>query len=365
MKLLIITHALEKGGAEKLIVDSLPLFIKSGLEVELLLFNASRSVPQFLQQVKDKGIIVHDLNIISLYSPISIFTLRSFLKNNNFDIIHTHLFPALYWVALAATGLKNSSGLVYTEHSNQNKRRNKYYFRWIEKVLYAPYKKIIGVTESVSDNLSKWIGYSKRIVTIENGVDISSIEQAQIVNRSDLLQELKIPVGSNLILMTASFRYPKDQLTLVKACQYLDPKIHILFAGEGNNRENIENISLELGVADRIHFLGFRTDTYSLMKSVDINILSSFYEGMSGVTLESLASGKAFLGSRVKGIMELVPDDRFLFDAGDEKQLVENIKALLANPLKYAELTSLGVTFVKKFDLENMVNKYIALYKSI
>src|SRR5690606_1814701 len=98
-----------------------------------------------------------------------------------------------------------------------------------------------------------------------------------------LCEQFGIPVSAKLILMTASFRYPKDQETLIETGKVLGSHYHILLAGIGEMRQQTEQIVEELSMQDRVHFLGFRTDTRSLMKSVDLNVLSTEYEGMSGV----------------------------------------------------------------------------------
>lgn len=365
MKILIITHALEKGGAEKLIVDSIPYFRGNNIQVELLLFNASSSVPAFLNSVKNAGVPIHDLRIKYIYSPIVSLHIRRFLRKNRYDIVHVHLFPALYWVAWSFKGLKNKPKLIFTEHSNHNKRRGKKYFNIIERRFYNVYDTIIGITDNVTQNLYQWIGSREKIVTIENGVDIESIRQAPQYNKESLCTELNIRQPATLIMMTASFRYPKDQQTLIKAGEILGENFHILFAGEGELRQLTEQLVQDLSMKNRVHFLGFRNDTHSLMKSIDFNVLSTFYEGMSGVTLESMAAGRVFLGTDVAGVRELVPDGRFLFPAGDFVYLANQIRNLTSNQELYNELIELGIVSARQFDMIRMVDRYINLYSSL
>lgn len=366
MKILIITHSLERGGAEKLIVDTIPFIKRQNIDIELLLLYGSNSVPEFLKRIKDFDIKVYDLDSKAIYNPLIIGKIRSFLKKNQYDLVHVHLFPALYWAAGAVKLLRNKPQLVYTEHSNHNKRREKWYFQFLESFVYKTYDKIIGITDSVSQNLVEWIGCDhKKIVTIENGVDLASIKLVPAYDNDRLCCELGIRSSAKLILMAASFRYPKDQKTLIKAVNILGSDFHVLLAGDGAERKAIELFAFELNVADRVHFLGYRTDTRSLMKSIDFNVLSTEYEGMSGATLEAMASGKLFIGSDVPGVKELVPDSRFVFPKGDFIFLAKQISKLSMNPTLYEEMSYLAAQKVNEYDIDKMVRKHIKLYEDL
>ncbi|KAA0991303.1 glycosyltransferase [Dyadobacter aurulentus] len=365
MRLLVVTNDLSQGGAEKLLVSSLTILKQKQLHVELLLLNAKDSVPDYLVTLRNAGIVIHDLRMASFYSPISIRRIQSFLKLNRFDIVHVHLFPSLYWAAIARLFVNVKPLLVYTEHSTQNKRRSKIYFRPVERLVYKLYSAIIAITENVKQNLDDWTGQGKKITTIQNGVALESIRSANATDRALLCSELGIPSDSKLLLMAASFRYPKDQGTIIKACQLLGNKYHILLAGEGDLLESVRALAVSCNVSEQVHFLGFRTDIAILMKSVDINILSSSYEGMSGVTLESLAAGVPFLGSDVPGIHDIVPNELFLFNPGSEKELSEKILMIFEDAELQKKMVSQATSYVKNFDMELMADKYIALYNTL
>lgn len=365
MKVLVITNDISQGGGEKLLASSLPIFKKKGIDIALLLLNAKGSVPSFLSDIENSGITIHDLGIDSFYNPLCAWEIRKFLQANSYDIVHVHLFPALYWASLAVSLLKVKPVLIFTEHSNHNKRRDKKYLQKIEQAAYRPYSAIIAITDSVNQKLSDWTGQGNKIETINNGVDLTTIANAPKLDRAVLCAELNIPSNAKLMLMAASFRYPKDQGAVIKACAMLGNGYHLLLAGEGELKEKTQALAVERGVKDQIHYLGFRTDISSLMKTVDLNILSSAYEGMSGVTLESLAAAVPFLGSDVAGIREIVPDSSFLFAPGNEHDLAGKIASILQSSETSLRMSTEAMIFVKKFDMEYMVDKYIQLYKKI
>ncbi|MCE7069489.1 glycosyltransferase [Dyadobacter sp. CY327] len=363
MKVLVIINDISQGGGEKLLVSSLPIFKRKDIDISVLLLNAANSVPSFLAHIENAGITIHDLRISNFYNPVCALEIWKFLKANPFDVVHVHLFPASYWSSLAISMLKTKPVLIFTEHSNHNTRRDKQYFRPLEKAFYRPYNAIIAITDSVKEKLSEWIGQGDKIKVINNGVDLTTIANASKIERQHLCAELNIPTNAKLILMAAGFRYPKDQATLIRACALLGEDFHLLLAGEGEAMEASQKIAAECEVSDRIHYLGFRTEISSLMKSVDLNVLSSAYEGMSGVTLESLAANVPFLGSDVAGIKEIVPNQTFLFAPADHQELASKARAILGNATASENMIKEAQSFVKNFDLEFMIDEYVSLYK--
>lgn len=142
MRLLHIILSLDIGGAQRLLSDLLPLQ-KQNNDVKLLVLKGVDTV--FQRTIEASGIEIIDLHCRSFHNPLIIKKLIPFMKKC--DIVHVHLFPTLYWVALAVHWCKGVR-LVYTEHSTYNKRRDKVMFRPIECYIYRKYDKLIGIAEN-------------------------------------------------------------------------------------------------------------------------------------------------------------------------------------------------------------------------
>ena len=84
--------------------------------------------------------------------------------------------------------------------------------------------------------------------------------------------------------------------------------------GDGVRRRECETIADNLGVNDRVKFWGVRTDVPRLLKTSDIVVMSTHYEGMSLSNIEGMASGKPFVASNVKGIREITEGAGILFE---------------------------------------------------
>ena len=169
MRILHVITSLHIGGAERLMLDLLPLLRDSGKnEVELLLFDGQRTL--LTEELKTKGITIHSIsNRGNVYSPWMVIKLLRFL--DGYDIIHTHNTPCQFYVPLSASIKRVKSKLVTTEHSSNNRRRTKRWFRPLDKWMYSRYNAIICIADKARKNLEQYIGPLTNIYTITNGVD--------------------------------------------------------------------------------------------------------------------------------------------------------------------------------------------------
>ncbi|MDO5655730.1 MAG: glycosyltransferase [Flavobacteriaceae bacterium] len=360
MKILHFINNLGSGGAEKLLTDILPLMSKEGLEVHVAFCNRKVNVEAYEKRLIENGITLHSFEL-NFYNPLNIFSVVRLINKEKFDLVHAHLFPTQYWLAAASYFVPQKVKLIKTEHSVSNERKDYKILLPLERWMYSRYHNIINITEQVHENLANWLGHSKHMSIIENGVNLNQVREAAGKKTDVTFDETKFN-----LLMTGRFDgIFKDQKTLVKSLSLLPKdKFSLYFAGEGKAMDDIKAYAEELNVTENVHFLGMRTDVYTLMSAVDLNILSSNKEGLSGVTLESLASNSPFLGSDVEGINNIVPDQRFLYERGNANQLAEKILTIANNSNLYQEMRIEGNRFVQKFDIQTMADKYLHLYQN-
>lgn len=362
MKVLHYINNLGSGGAEKLLSDILPALKDRGLVVEVMLANSAANVDKYPSVLKRSGIKVISQEL-SFYNPLQIWNVIKYINRNDVDIVHAHLFPTQYWLAFASCFLKPQIKLVKTEHSVFNERKNYKILRPLEKFVYSRYDRVIAITENVKVNLENWIERTD-IITIANGVNLSQIEAEQ--QMLDSQQYKFIEAGNFNILMVGRFDgIGKDHKTLIEALRFLPEHFKLYFAGEGPFKNETENICIKEGVSERVTFLGLRQDVLKLMNIVDLNVLSTKYEGLSGVVLESLASNRPFLGSDVVGVQEIVPDSRFLFPAGNAQKLAERIAEISQSKELCQNMAKTALKFVQGFDIQYMVDNYVEVYHSL
>ncbi len=168
-----------------------------------------------------------------------------------------------------------------------------------------------------------------------------------------------------VVTMVSAFREQKDQDTLVKAIKELPNNYRLQLAGDGVRRPKVEELANTLGIADRVDFLGIRTDIPEILKSSDIVVLSSHWEGLSLSSIEGMASGRPFIASYVDGLHDVVKDAGILFPHGDYKQLAKEIRQLCTNPVHYNVVARDCQKRARQFDISIMAEKYNELYKSL
>ncbi len=357
MKLLHIINGLEMGGAEKLIAETLPIYKKQGMDVELLL-TTNFNTP--LSKELEKKIKTHRLTFNSYYDFRIIFKIIPFLKE--YDIIHVHLFPPLYFVAIAKILSGAKAKLIFTEHCTSNRRMNKLY-KPVERLIYNRYTKIVCISDEVRTILMNHINIkANKFVIINNGINLTSIKEATPMKKSDIGC---FNDSDFIVLMVAGFREQKDQKTLIRSLLYLPSNVKLMFAGDGALRSESEYLTEKLNLSNRVKFLGVRPDIPTLLQTADVVVLSTHFEGLSLSSIEGMASGKPFVASDVPGLSDIVAGAGILFPEGDEKKLAEEILKLKNDIVHYRQTSKKCQVRASEYDINKMVKKHIELYNSL
>lgn len=359
MKVLQVINELKRGGgAEKLLVDLVVGLKKELIDVSVLSIKKPSKVDSdFLLYLKSEGVKVYFLSN-KIYSLSNLFYLFTFFCKNKYDIVHVHLFPALYYCGILGY---NCSKLVYTEHSTSNRRRGNRLFKLLDKLIYSRYNHIVSISDAVYESLSLHIGcFPKEIVA--NGVDFKLYNNSVSI---DLNRALNIPDDSIILMMVARFIIGKDYITLFNSLSHLSSMYHIICVGHGPLFYSHQEYCKDKQWGDRVHFLGLRNDVERLLKAADIIVLSSEHEGFSIAMLEAMSSGKPFIASAVPGIYDILHDVTMLFPYGNSKYLAEIIRELIENHDKYVEIAKSCENFAKQYDIKETVNKYMEIYKKL
>ena len=361
MKVLQIINSLDAGGAEKLLLETIPLYNEKGIQMDILVLNGNNY--PFMKELKSTNSCqIFSLGNGSVYNPMHIFKIISYLKK--YEIVHVHLFPAQYWAVIAKWISFSKTKLVFTEHNTHNRRMSNPVFKICDKIIYSGYKKVVCITSEVKRILEGHLGkYGDKFPVIENGVNLKNIKEAVPYEKSEI--HPNITDIDELLIQVSAFREQKDQVTLIKSLTALPENVKLILVGDGALRNDCENLVKELQLEKRVFFLGLRMDVLSLLKTADIVVLSSKYEGLSLSSMEGMASGKPFVASDVPGLHEVVKNAGILFPQGDEKALAKSILDLLENNEYYENTVQKCLQRSEEYDIVKMVDKHIQLYNSI
>lgn len=356
MKILQIITSLNTGGAEKLLVEMLPIFQFKDVQTDVVVLNDKSTPFRRILENRFRGSIWY-LTKGSVYNPLLIFKIIPFLRK--YKLVHVHLFPALYWVVLAKWISFSKVSIIYTEHNTSNKRRDNLVLKHIDRIIYKGVKHLVTISEDVDFNLKKHLKRSNNaILKIENGINVSEFSNASPYEKSDFFSN-----DPFLLIQVSSFREQKDQTTLIKSLLYLPENVKLLLVGDGPLRMAHEQLVEDLNLHHRVVFLGIRTDVARLLKTADVVVLSSHYEGLSLSSIEGMAANP-FVASDVPGLREIVQGFGLIFEQGNPQDLAQKILSLYENEDVYAKIADSCHKRARDFDINKTVEKYIELYKS-
>lgn len=357
MKILQVITSLRIGGAEKLITDMVPLFREEGHQVDVLLFDGVET--PFKKQLEEQGIRIFSFNVKgSVYNPVYIFKLMPIIKQ--YDIVHTHNTACQYFVALAKYRSRSRVKLVTTEHSTNNRRRSNPLFKYMDRFIYNQYNVIVAISEKTARLLSEYL-LGKAVQVVLNGVDLSSFKQAQLVER----KEMGITDQTVLITMVARFAEAKDQETVIKAIALLPSNYSLLLVGGGDYhiQRQCQQLVKGLGLEGRVCFAGIRCDIPQILKTSDLIVMSSHWEGLSLSSIEGMSVGKPFVASDVNGLHEITEGAGLLFPHKDEKALATILKRLMEDQDYYRRIADRCMQRASEYDIWKTVAAYLEIYK--
>lgn len=361
MKILQIIDSLPNtSGGARFVVNLAKKISQRKIEVDVLLIDGKRS--HFIDELKNAGINVFalDENTTNRYKTTYVKQISN--RISEYDIVHVHVFPASYIVALATLLCKKKTPVVFTEHASYNNRATDPFFKYAEKFIYSRFSKVVGISSAVLVFVKKHLNIREgKVVVIDNGVDFNSIINSSTANRS----HFNLLPTDMVLLMAARFADEKDQGTVIRALLDLPENFKLVFAGDGPNIEKYRKYAEELGVLPRVRFLGARSDIYEIIKMSDINILSSHYEGFGLSAVEAMAAGKPIIATNVPGVAEVVEEAGLLFNVGDHKKLTSLIFRLGSDSHFYHDIAERCFERSKLYDIEIMTDKYIKVYEDV
>ena len=367
-----------------MVVNLMPRFRALGHEVGVVVFNGERTALMERLERECPECKIYRLGS-SPYHPWHIVRLMRIMRN--YDVVHTHNSSPQLFAAIANIVCRKK--LITTEHNTNNRKRGHWLLSIVDKWMYPRYDKVICISDQAEENLREYLGENENederrktktkdenedensrpktqnsklsikrcgnICTIYNGVDVDAIHQAMPI--------AELQTNRFVVVMVAGFRAQKDQDTLVRAMALLPPKQYELWlVGDGVRKESVECLVLSVGVKDNVKFLGLRTDVPNILKTADVVVMSTHYEGLALSNIEGMAAGKPFVASDVQGIHEVTAGYGLLFPHEDAEALSETIQRLHDDADYYRQVAERCYERAKQFDISEMVLQYNDVY---
>ncbi|WP_277590301.1 glycosyltransferase [Pseudomonas chlororaphis] len=251
--------------------------------------------------------------------------LRKIAASRNFSFCIAHRFKPIY-IALLGTALP----VIGVHHAFGDYQRGS---RRLFANLFRKRLSLLGVSDAVRDDMRSCLPQwpAARIQTLYNRIDIEALQATQLP-KAEARQELGLSSSAWIVGNVGRLHPDKDQATLLRgfatALPGLPRESQLAILGSGRLEQNLKDLSRELGIADRVLFLGQVPEARRYFRAFDAFALSSDHEPFGMVLLEAMAAGVPLLATACGGAREVVEGVGILFPLGDAEHMAQGLQHL-------------------------------------
>ena len=306
---------------------------------------------------------------------VAVPRIQEIVIQGNYDLVHVHTPVAAFVTRYAISRLntKDKPKVIYTVHGfhfhQQGNPLTNFIFLNLERLAggWTDYLITINREDETAARKHHLLPESKIFYTPGIGLELDKYDRNQ-VNQEQIdaiRQELKLKSEDVLLLTVAEFtpnKRHRDQLLALK--QLNRPEVHLVFAGDGSTRPEMEQLTTKLGLEQQVHFLGFRYDIPALICSSYAMLLTSQREGLPRSIMEAFCAATPVIGTKIRGIQDLLADNcGLLVDVGDIDALAQAIAQMIDNPQLAAQMGSNGRHKMSTYDVNNIIKQYVGIYQ--
>ena len=301
--------------------------------------------------------------------------LKKIIDEGDFDIIHCHTPVGAMIARLAAVAArKKGTKVIYTAHGFHFFKgaplMNWLLFYPAEWIL-APITDVL-ITINKEDHTRACRNLKPKRNAYVPGVGINTAKFAATQQQCrEKRQELGFRDSDFLILTVAEMTANKNHITVLNALSLLKNKeefanIHYLICGRGEMWASLEQSAKDLGIADHVHFLGYRTDAPQLYGCSDLFAFMTYREGLPVALMEAMCSGMSIVCTRVRGNTDLIVDGvNGQFVDNDPQVLADAILEQYHDPEKRAAFGRAAAEAAKNYDQERILQQVKEIYLSL
>ncbi|MBL7701548.1 MAG: glycosyltransferase [Ferruginibacter sp.] len=376
MRILHVIYTHGVGGAEKYLKHLLPGLKAYGIDCDLMVICTPKTEITFADYCKKVNAlgIKTTLLVAEKYGILNTAKkVNRYLKEQQINIVHTHLFHADLMAAVLKTFFNKKTRIISTKHGYQEKVLQQYdpvnfkkpgdLYYYITRFLLRKIDVNIAVSKAMAD-LYFNLGISKtQFPYIHHGITFPEFDKP--VNGGIYRQ------GNPQLITVGRIETIKGHHFLIDAMPAVlkvFPEARLLVLGEGNEKASCQEQVAKAGLQNHVIFMGFVQQPYQYINSSDIVIQPSFFESFGLVFIEGLALKTPIIAFDVPAGNEILEHDKtaLLVPKGDTGALAEKIIYLLKNPEVAKQIADNAYEKYKNdFTTEAMVKKMAAWYKSL
>lgn len=298
--------------------------------------------------------------------PLALARLARFMKTKRFDVVHTWIFAANVYGRLAARRARVP--VIVTAEMAVDLWKGRAQLA-IDRRLAAWTDRVVGNSRAVVDFYREQAGIAaEKLAMIASGI---GDEEPPAIDRAAVRRDLGVDGAAPLILYAGRLAPQKAVDDLLKAAdllQHLRPDLVWLIAGDGPERDRLEQMATAFELGGRVRFLGHREDVPRLLAAADLLVLPSRYEGLPNVVLEAMRFRKPVVATAAPGTTELVDDNVTgrLVPVGKPPALAQAVRTVIDDPDLARRLGEAGRARVEtEFRATTMVERFATLYEEL
>ena len=347
--ILHISRTMDIGGAERIVYQ-----LATDLKDEFDQVHVASTGGLWEEKLAENGIQHHRILDVDSKQPATVLkilaSLSRIIKENEITLVHTHHRMAAFYIRLLQ--LRHPKLIhVYTAHNVFKDKLPLYKFA-LGKA------HAIAVGEAVSENLKTDVGI-KDTTVIYNGV---LMEESQ-----DTVSEIVRTPGVKIGCI-ARLTEQKGLTYLIEAMSLVtNPSVSLFIIGDGELKNDFIDQTKKLGLEERIHFLGYRSDVVECINSFDFLVSSSIYEGLALSVIETFLNGKTIVATDIPGINEIVNETNGLLVPVKNPNAMAQAIDKLAGEVKFREKLAkkARLDYESKYSYSSFINNYKQFYTKL
>lgn len=348
---------------------------EQGYEVEIAAnfrpeINGGNRSEEFEKIFADAGAASHQIDFTRSPKDISSHKLAykqlvSLLRNGDYAFVHTNtpIASTLCRKACHVTGTR----CIYTAHGfhfyDGAPLANWLLWYPIEKHM-SRYTDVLITINHEDYERAKTKFHAKKTVYIPGvGVDLSRFKPVKLTGEKR--RELGLGDDDFVMLNVGELSSRKNQTVAVEALALLPDNMHLVICGQGPDYEALVDLADSLGVANRLHLLGYRSDVAEIITASDVFVFPSLQEGLPVAVMEAMACGLPVVASKIRGIdPDLIVDHEsgLVLPESTPENIAHAINELMSNPELGPRLAASAVESIQKFGLEDMLAQESKVY---
>jgi len=315
--------------------------------------------------------------VAPLHDVRSIRRLTEIMREVRPHILHTHTAKAgaLARAAALVAGSARPPIIVHTFHGHVLKgyfgAGRTAFFKQVERTLARYSDVLVAVSPEVRDELvAHGIAPADKFTVIRLGIPLDERLGDETTN-FDYRARYGIPDDAFVVGWVGRMTGVKDTdavLEIVRATRERDVPAVLCMVGDGPDRDRLEQVAHDLGIARSTYFVGYQSDVAGYYRLFDAFLLPSVNEGTPVSAIEALASGTPVVATRVGGVPDVVTDgvNGFLVEPGDTDAAAERIAQLARDPELRSRLGNAGRENVReRYAVDRLVDDVDRLYRSL